>query len=369
MKIGLSVLAFLCILVAVLQFYTLPTEPLWPASMIAREIWPWFIVANVIGIVLASIAWRPMTLAFVVCLIASCWPLTQRSRIAEEMQRQWNQQALAGGPLRPAGLTDIFRNAFGGYPDDAVVPEVLPLNIHLYRASKDRASKLRPILVNIHGGSWQRGGPTDDATFTSHFAGKGWTVFSIDYRLAPQSIHPAQIDDVHTALRWIHTHAAEYGGDPARIALAGRSAGGHLALLAAYAGSDVPIRSVVSYYAPIDLAGGYADPPVPDPLRVRERLAVFLGGTPTEIADRYRDASPITYVRSGLPATFQILGAHDCVVKPRFPKTLHERLLEQNNRSLLLEIPWSDHGFDFVYFGAGNTLVLPYIEAFLDATT
>jgi len=299
----------------------------------------------------------------------SCWPLTQRSRVAEEMQRQWTKQTLAGSPPHPAGLTDTFRNAFGLYPGDDVVPEVLPLNIHLYRASKNRGSKLQPVLVNIHGGSWQHGGPTDDSTFSSHFAGRSWTVFSLDYRLAPQWIHPAQIDDVRAALRWIHAHAAEYGGDPARIALAGRSAGGHLALLAAYAGSEFPIRSVVSYYAPSDLAGGYADPPVPDPLRVRERLSIFLGGTPAEISDRYRDASPITYVRAGLPATFQILGARDCIVKPRFPQALHQRLLEQNNRSLLLEIPWSDHGFDFVYFGAGNTLALPYVEAFLDATT
>jgi acetyl esterase/lipase len=246
---------------------------------------------------------------------------------------------------------------------------VLPLNIHLYRATKDPGRTVGPVLVNIHGGSWQHGTPQDDGTFASYFAGKGWTVFSLDYRLAPQWTHPAQIEDVRAALRWIHIHAAEYGGDPARIALAGRSAGGHLALLAAYTSGDFPIRAVVSYYAPIDLAGGYADPPVPDPLRVRERLEIFLGGTPTDLATVYRDASPITYVRADLPATFQVLGARDCVVRPRFPKALHERLLAQKNRSLLLEIPWSDHGFDFVYFGAGNALALPYVDAFLEATT
>src|SRR5262245_13580579 len=285
MKIALGLLAFLCVLVAVVQLYTLPTEPLWPASMIARELWPWFIVANAIGVALASYAWRPLILVFVAGLIVSLWPLTQRSRAIEDIQRQWAQQALATAPLRAPGIGEIFLNAFGGYAGPRFAPEVLPLNIHLYRATKHPGPTVGPVLVNIHGGSWQHGTPGDDGTFASYFAGKGWTVFSLDYRLAPKWTHPAQIDDVRSALRWIHAHAAEYGGDPARIALAGRSPGRQLALLAADARSAFPIRAVVSYYAPVDLAGGYADPPVPDPLRIRERLERFLGCTRTDLAN------------------------------------------------------------------------------------
>ena len=77
---------------------------------------------------------------------------------------------------------------------------------------------------------------------------------------------------------------------------------------------------------------------------------------------------PITYLRPQLPPTLQIHGVHDCIVKVRFARSLHQGLLRQGNRSLLLEIPWSDHAFDFVYFGAGNALALPYVEAFLNAT-
>jgi acetyl esterase/lipase len=62
-------------------------------------------------------------------------------------------------------------------------------------------------------------------------------------------------------------------------------------------------------------------------------------------------------------------GMRDCVVKPEFSRTFDQRLRAANNRSILLEIPWSDHGFDFVYFGAGNALALSYVTAFLDATT
>ncbi len=59
-----------------------------------------------------------------------------------------------------------------------------------------------------------------------------FTWFTIDYRLAPENRWPACFDDVQTAIRWVKQHAAEFKGDPERIALIGYSAGGHLATLA-----------------------------------------------------------------------------------------------------------------------------------------
>ena len=69
--------------------------------------------------------------------------------------------------------------------------------ITVRRRAKDGA---RPILIAIHGGSWQHGGPRENADFTSHFANAGWAVFSLEYRLAPQFVHPAQIDDVRRSI-------------------------------------------------------------------------------------------------------------------------------------------------------------------------
>ena len=244
MKIALALLAFLCIVIAVLQIYTLPTEFWWPASMISRELWPLLVVANAAGVVLAAAAWRPLSVVFIGCLAVSLWPLTQVSRVAADMRQQWSKQGFAEQMLPSPGLGEVFRSSFAGQLRHHVAAEVLPLNIHLYRASRRPGPGRLPILVNIHGGSWQHGSPEEDATFTSYFARKGWAVFSLDYRLAPQWNHPAQIDDVLAAINWIVAHGAEYGADTSRIALAGRSAGGHLALLAAYASER--FRSVAS---------------------------------------------------------------------------------------------------------------------------
>ena len=83
-------------------------------------------------------------------------------------------------------------------------------------------------------------------------AGFAW--FEINYRLAPQHLYPACIDDVETAIRWVKAHAAEYHVDPSRLALAGESAGGHLVDLAgARADASTRVAAVVSFYGVYDL--------------------------------------------------------------------------------------------------------------------
>jgi acetyl esterase/lipase len=131
----------------------------------------------------------------------------------------------------------------------------------------------------------------------------------------------------------------------------------------------VPIRAVVNYYGPGDLVEIYRAHLLPDPLRRNDKVESLLGGSPDEQPDAYRDASPSTYLRAGLPPTLHVQGAHDHVVGAVLTRRFHERLLASGSTSLLLELPWSDHSFDFVRFGPGSTLSLAYIDAFLDVTT
>ena len=150
-----------------------------------------------------------------------------------------------------------------------------------------------PSVVQVYGGAWQRGAPGDDAAFATYLAAHGFVVFAIDYRHAPRWQWPAQIEDVRTALGWIRAHGGEYDADVSRLALLGRSAGAHLAMLAAYEPGAPAVAAVVSYYGPVDLADGYRNPPRPDPLDVRSVEEALLGGTPDQVPDRYREASPI----------------------------------------------------------------------------
>lgn len=351
---------------AILPWYPFASENLWPLRTIARELWPWLLAVNALGLLLASRRWRPLLLVFVAGLGAATWPLVQIASVKDDFAHQWHEQGFAAAALDEPGLREVLTNALGGPEGDEIAPEALPLGIQLYRLHDHAAP--RPILVNIHGGSWQHGNARENGSFSSHFANRGWAVFSIEYRHAPEYKHPAQIHDVRNALDWIYQHALEYNADPERIALAGRSAGGHLAMLAAYTSEQIPIRAVIEYYGPADLNEVYRDPPDPDPIGVRDKLTEFLGGTPTEIPQTYREASPANYVHAALPPTLHIQGARDNIVQAWLTRDFHRRLLRSGARSLLLELPWSDHSFDLVTYGPGNALALRYGEAFLAAT-
>src|SRR5439155_26593631 len=71
-----------------------------------------------------------------------------------------------------------------------------------------------PMLVQVYGGAWQRGAPSDNEWFARYFASRGFVVIGIDYRHRPEFTGPAQRDDVRDALRCSRTHAAELDGDP-----------------------------------------------------------------------------------------------------------------------------------------------------------
>lgn len=236
------------------------------------------------------------------------------------------------------------------------------LTLDLYRPVLDRPL---PVVVQIYGGAWRSGDPSDDSRFASTLARDGYLVVGIDYRHAPEFHWPAQLDDVQAAIAWLKTNATQYGGDMQHLALVGRSAGAQLALVAAYTGAD-HIAAVVSFYGPTDLEGGWRLPPFPDPLPVRPALEAFLGGTPDDVPRLYEAASPVTYVTKGVPPTLLVYGARDHIVEARFGRDLNSRLKAVGASSILLEVPWAEHAFDLIP-GLSYRLTLPYVERFLAA--
>ena len=222
-----------------------------------------------------------------------------------------------------------------------------------------------PTLVVIYGGAWRSGSPKSNSQFNQYLAGQGYTVIAVDYRHAPQYHFPTQLTDVETALQFIRDHAIDYEVDLNRVALLGRSAGAHLAMLAGYNSEILPIRAVVDYYGPVDLAKGYYDPPRPDPIDTTSVLKDLIGGDTKDYPDLYHQASPIYAVKPGLPPTLLIYGGRDHVVRPEYGRALYQKLLATQNKAVFIEIPWAEHAFDAIFNGPSNQLALYHTERFL----
>jgi acetyl esterase/lipase len=356
-----------------------------PLAVAAPEVSPWLLLAslglcaltfNAAAVVPAARA----ALAFAVVagmlsaypLVRSAFTLVAFDRAMEEgLGRDYLEQ------IRPPAKAVLRGHAFSpmdfvrgiGRVDVLVrrgvefaKPGGVALTADIYRPP---GAGPHPVLLQVYGGAWQRGAPSDNASFASWFASQGYLVVAIDYRHAPGATWPAQIQDVRTALGWVLAHSLEYEADPSRIALIGRSAGAQLALVAAYEAGMPLVRGVVSYYGPTDLIEGWRQPPRPDPLDVRSILETYLRGTPDNAAARYSEASPVTYATARVPPSLLVYGTRDHIVAPRFGRELDDRLHEAGARSVLLEIPWAEHAFDIVPNGVSGQIALYYTERFL----
>ena len=296
----------------------------------------------------------------------SLWPLARFNHVAMNASAQLGTE----GDLARYTPLDAFRTPAraGTFSERAIAyraPNGAPLTMRLYRGAK---AGPRPTVVVIYGGAWRAGDATQGAPLSRALASRGYTVASIDYRHVPAARFPDQLDDVRLALTMLRDSSIAWGVDTSRIALLGRSAGGHLAELAAWTTIQPGVRAVVAIYAPFDLVRGYREVPSPDPIGVRAVIADFMGGTPEQQPALYRAASPSSFVRPGLPPTLLLYGAADHVVLPDFNRAAAAQLRAAHVPVIQVELPWAEHGFDMAPGGLGAQLATVVIEDFLAKT-
>ncbi|MDQ3435780.1 MAG: alpha/beta hydrolase [Actinomycetota bacterium] len=239
-------------------------------------------------------------------------------------------------------------------------------------AGEADAAKGRPAVIVVHGGGWRSGERGDFPRWNAWLASKGYVVFDIDYRLSPPPSWRDAPADVRCAVGWVKENAARYGVDPERVALMGRSAGGHLALLTAYTQGSAPtpgcdarnlqdtgVAAAVAFYPPTDLARlsslGY--------LGGMDR---FIGGTRDAVPERYRLLSPVLRVDPRAPPTFLAHGGDDQIVPPAQSELLADRLREAGVPHRLVELPWANHTFDFLWGGWGSQITRSTLQEFLE---
>ena len=204
-----------------------------------------------------------------------------------------------------------------------------------------------PTMVYIHGGGWSSGSKEQYVLWFLPYFQLGMRVVSVQYRLAGVAPAPAAVKDCRCALYWVFQNAAKYGFDPAKIALTGGSAGGHLVLMAGLLqpsdGLDNecsgtppgPVKAIVNYYGPTDLVSGYK-------AKIPFLLDWFKGvADPLALA---KQLSPLTYVRPGAPPILTIQGDADEMVPYQDSIKLQDALTAAHVRNQLVTIPGGHHG-------------------------
>ncbi|MEO8815779.1 MAG: alpha/beta hydrolase, partial [Mycobacterium sp.] len=225
---------------------------------------------------------------------------------------------------------------------------------------KDLSGEPAPVLIFVPGGAWVHGSRTlQGYALLSHLAEQGWVCLSIDYRVAPHHRWPRHIIDVKTAIAWAHANVDKFGGDRNFIAVAGSSAGGHLAALAGLSGSvvgdrefadklpagaDTAVDAVVGLYGRYD----WQDGSTPERAQFVDFLErVVVGKSLRRHPDVYRKASPIARVHSKAPPFLVIHGSKDTVIPVQQARDFVERVRAVSHSPVgYLELPGAGHGFD-----------------------
>ncbi|MBL8177753.1 MAG: alpha/beta hydrolase [Bryobacterales bacterium] len=253
----------------------------------------------------------------------------------------------------------------------------LPIEADLHRAPSQGP---HPVLLWIHGGALIMGSRRNleegRKPHLDRYLSEGWTVVSIDYRLAPETRLPEIWKDVRDAYAWIRTQGPKlFAADPSRIAIVGGSAGGYLSLLAAAKLQPKP-KAVVSFYGYGDIAGDwYAKPdafyrrqpevakeqawasvgtqPIADPPAPNQRGRFYLftrqQGTWPELVAGGKNLSeycPEKLVKPGYPPTMLLHGDADTDVPVEQSKQMAAALERAGIVHQLIILPGAPHGFD-----------------------
>ena len=201
-----------------------------------------------------------------------------------------------------------------------------------------------PVVVYVHGGGWTGGDPQRQARDLYHaLALDGWASLGIRYPFTPHVTVEDQIAVVRDAVRWARTETAAHGIEPTTVVLAGGSAGGHLAAMAALTADDdlERVAACVGLYGVYDMANRNRTRAHWDKIRNEVMLA-----TVDEQPERYRSVSPIDRVHDDTPPFLILHGTHDTLVPPGEGEQFVAALRSRGRPVEFVPVYGAQHAFD-----------------------
>jgi acetyl esterase/lipase len=230
------------------------------------------------------------------------------------------------------------------------------LKLYVTNPADWKADDQRPAIVFYHGGGWVGGAPGQFTEHAKYLASRGMVAIQVEYRLLDRKANEpptACIHDAKSAMRWVRSRADQLGIDPARIASAGGSAGGHLAAF-------------------VGMVEGTDDPQ--DDLSVSAKSNAMVLFNPVfdngpdgwgaqRVGDRYREFSPFHNVSSDDPPAIVFLGSADKLIPVQTAHDFQSAMREAGVRCEVMIFDGQPHGF-FNYGRNGNQ---PYYETVIAA--
>lgn len=233
-----------------------------------------------------------------------------------------------------------------------------------------------PVLVFLPGGAWVIGSRVlQGHALMAHLAERGWVCLSVQYRTSPRHRWPRQIIDVKSAIAWARVHAGSFGGDTSFVAVAGCSAGGHMAALAGLTAGeqqwettvdtacDTSVDAVVSIYGCYD----WEDRSTPARARFMDFLErVVVRRRQSRHPAVFHDASPMARLHASAPPFLVIHGASDAVIPVGEARSFVDRLRRVSTKPVgYVELPGAGHGFDLTD-AARTSATVNAVGRFLD---
>lgn len=240
---------------------------------------------------------------------------------------------------------------------DVPYREVDGVTLRLDVAASSNVTTTRPILIQIHGGSWVMGDKREQGwPLMLHMAANGWACFNVNYRLSPRATFPDHLIDVKYAIGWIREHAHELGADASFVAVTGGSAGGHLTSMLAltqndpeyqpgFEDADTSVQAAVPLYGIYDFMNRLGTKRPSSWLR-RVEHHVFKASRKLH-PEKFRQGSPIDRIHEDAPPFLIIHGSRDTHAPVEEARHFAE-LLGKRSRApaIFVELPGAQHVFD-----------------------
>lgn len=217
----------------------------------------------------------------------------------------------------------------------------------LYLPAKEKGPS--PVMINIHGGGWNKGSKESQTGFNSWFK-KGYAVANIGYRLVQVAPAPAAIEDTRCALIYLIKNAKQLNIDVNKIVIMGGSAGGHLALMGGLLENNhifdtnckgvenVKVAAIIDKYGITDVNDWAYGP------NITSKSATWWLGDKAKDKAFINSVSPITYVKKTSPPVFIVHGDADPTVPYQQSVALHKKLVEAGVKTKFITVEGGLHG-------------------------